>query len=125
RVETEVQPDGVVRRYWCACQKRAQTGRLLLGSDEGMIWEFVTNWRCDGHPALELPAVLDGVPISEDDSVLDAAVLRGLREPPFMPPDTDSPGIWVVRLYWILGEERLREKVGYAVAKCLFSDDPI
>ena len=123
KVRSHVLPDGVGRHYECACQQHDAYSYHLLGSDQGQIHEFLTEWRCNGHPELRLPAVLDGIAISTA-SDFKAIVDKTLVSSPFVAPSVNSPSFWVQRLYRLLSDESLRRGVGEAVVAQLSSTDP-
>ena len=113
---------GLTRRYWCRCQKRDVAGQHLIGSDEGLVNQFVTAWHCEGHPPFALPATLDGVtiPVGGPDP---GTITKALQYPPFTPPGVVKPGFWVARLHQLVADEDAKARIGSAVAACLAAKD--
>jgi hypothetical protein len=120
-VRSTVDASNQCRRYACACQTRDEHGLHVLGDNRGETGEFTTRWHCAGHPSLRLPAVLDGIEISDVAPFADI-VRRALAAPPFVAPGFETPSFWVQRLFWLLPAAQ-RARVGQAVAAQLASDD--
>ena len=116
--------DPDARHYECACQQYDAYGYHLIGSDEGHVNAFVTEWVCAGHPEFQLPAKLDGVGI-DGDAALPSIVQRALRHPPFIAPDIRNPSFWVQRLYRLLQTDAAQGIIGNAVADALGSSDAV
>ena len=116
--------DPDARHYECACQQYDAYGYHLIGSDEGHVNAFVTEWACAGHPQFQLPATLDGVRIA-DDAVLSNVVTAALGNPPFVAPEIRAPSFWVQRLYRLLQQDAPHRTIGNAVAAALGSSDSL
>jgi hypothetical protein len=120
-VRSEVLPDGVRRRYGCACQQKDVAWSYQIGGESDDLYPEFTGWVCEGHPDLLLPATLDGVRM-DADTRWDTAAADAILRPPFQPPGVDLHVVWLVRLYRLLGAER--PLLSKAVAGLLDAKDP-
>lgn len=98
---------GQARLYCCTCTVVANDHpqRLRVDEDDAFDAPFESApppWCCAGHPALALPATLDGVIVPEADwSALVRGVLDGTLRPSSRPP-FDEPRHWLLQLYSLL-----------------------
>lgn len=119
-----------IRHYACSCVSHDEDRRQLLDptytgypglsalhSPAPIGW-----WSCAGHPALALPAVVDGVTITPER--FREIARTGFASPPFTAPQTSSHAFWVTRLYWLL-PEALRPQLSLAVAELMSDADPL
>lgn len=115
--------------YACQCASHDESDRQLLNPDYlGYPGSSALDhpapvgaWACAGHPALTVPAVLDGIRISSDN--FREIARAGFASPPFVPPESSSRAVWVSRLYWIL-PDALRPALSLAVVELLLDDEP-
>jgi len=120
-VRTEGPPGRTVRRYRCACREHLETWTYWVGGEPEDLYPETLRWYCAGHPALTLPAVLDGVPLdAETDWVV--VVAAAVLEEPFRPPGIDLRQAWLVRLFHLLHGERAA--LCAAIAALLHATDP-
>lgn len=111
------------RNYECGCDGYSAHQAEPLKEYAGPEHFFHGDWECAGHPALELPVVLDGVELSAIGPY-EEIVSRALLEPPFGPPgDGWSSTYWVQRLFHVMPTEAQKAMVGRAVAAALSSED--
>jgi len=111
------------RIYHCGCDIYSAHQSEPLKEYAGPEHFFHGDWECAGHPALELPVVLDGVELSEIGPY-EEIVSRALLEPPFVPPGYGwSSTYWVERLFYLMPTEAQKARVGRAVASALSSED--
>jgi hypothetical protein len=114
-----------LRRYECGCQHIAIETHKYVGEPfQSHYGPEVDHWRCDGHPDLTLPAMVDGVALSMDADWV-AITRQALLDPPFrVPGDSGLQGAWVARLRRLLQSEEDRQRLALAVQAQLESDDP-
>ncbi len=116
----DVEPNKSVRLYYCRCLAHTEYGSTEL-EIQGVepYREFVSNWRCQGHPPLEPGSTVDGDRI--DDDTLVAVVERRLADPTSRLPDgldfakDCAPTFWLSRLHGLLS----RSESGQALARRL------
>ncbi len=113
------------RHYRCRCDEAIVRKVKTLDAicrypgfegDEPPGW-----WSCAGHPAVVLPADLDGVYITQDR--LGEVARVGFVSPPFIPANITERAFWVSRLYWLL-PELLRPALAEVVAALVLDSDP-
>jgi len=117
------------RLYACACAVTSTFGHRALSPEGGPDRRHPPlPWRCDGHPRLQLPATVDGEPLSLDD--LEATVVAAFagQLPAAAPWPADQakgmPAAWAARLYVILGPGAPREAIGRAAEAACKDADP-
>lgn len=111
------------RVYWCSCDGYDAHQTEPLKAYAGPEHFFQGDWECAGHPALELPAVLDGVELPALGPY-EEIVSEALLAPPFVPPGYGrSSTYWVERLFHLMPTEAQKAMVARAVASLLSSED--
>ena len=85
-----------------------------------------TPWKCAGHPALSLPALLEGVAIDEksDFGQLARKSFAGELGVSLHPSVDRVPGFWLQRLYRLLGDLPAAAKIAGAAADQLLDPTP-
>lgn len=121
-VHSSIREGQLSRHYECRCQERDEFDIHEIGSDAHQERGFETSWRCNGHPQLQLPTVLDGEGVSELGSY-EHLVARTLAAPPFVAPGFRGKSFWVRRLFRLMPTEAQRSAISRAVAEQLSSDD--
>lgn len=121
-VRSSVREGQLSRHYACRCQERDEFDIHEIDSDADQERGFETSWRCNGHPQLQLPTVLDGEEVSEVGSY-ERLVARTLDAPPFVAPGFRGKSFWVRRLFRLMPTEAQRSAMSRAVADQLSSDD--
>jgi hypothetical protein len=115
------------RRYNCACTEDTLHTLKVIGQVEGYPGPEALRdpppgtWACAGHPALTVPADLDGVHISAQRFI--EVARKAVLTPPLITPNIKGHPIWLSRLYWILPFS-LRTALGAAVAALVLDTDP-
>ena len=112
---------GVARSYACACVRHVAAADRALDEPMDPVGD-VLPWQCAGHPALSLPAEVDGVRL---DAATDWTVVAreglALGAPPH-PSLRGIPGFAVLRLYRVL-EWPSGAPLARAVGDLLVDDD--
>jgi hypothetical protein len=116
-----LQPLAHSRTYFCECEAFSTTRLVPLDAEEEPLAPQPP-WRCDGHPELVLPAMLDGEHISEatDFTALLARAWAAHPAQPFARWKGDWPG----RLYALLSPGPLAGRVADAALAALESQEP-
>lgn len=113
-----------VRVYACSCRVESVEGAHVASEpayEQGDETEIP--WACGGHPALDLPATLDGESLQKeaDWPLLVRAHFTDARAVP--DPMREIAGFWIARLYAVL-EDYLRPRLAWVVAVMLEDPDP-
>jgi hypothetical protein len=79
-------------------------------------------WSCEGHPRLEVPVELEGIPL--DGSDWKAVARQALDHPIVLHPEmTNHPGFWLQRLYRLLAPRPAAEEVSRAAGELLLDPE--
>jgi len=121
-------PDAAARTYACGCRSVSLAECLALAPSAEPERALNLPWVCAGHPALALPAAVDGVPF--DDATLEALVAHALagRIPAAFAPAGVAlfrhPSVWLAHIAASLEDPGARDRMGHAAASRLDDADP-
>ena len=122
----EFKPELKGRLYACRCQWHMQFGSTELNPPiPEPEWEFRSQWRCAGHPQFTLPGEIAGVHFNSQTDI-ESAVRAALAGELGVQPTrlAQIPGYLAIRLYPLLGDVGLGERMGKAVATGLTDPSP-
>lgn len=115
------------RLYACPCQYRMQFGSTELDPPlPAPEREFISAWRCAGHPRFTLPGEIAGVSLdgqTDYEACTREALLGTLAAQPAR--IARIPGYLALRMYILLRDAGLGTRVGHAVAACLTDPAPV
>lgn len=120
-------PETPYRLYVCRCTAWWATSLAYLDPPDAGPDDERPPWRCDGHPALELPATVDGLELATAAgiSLFLGEALSGWA-PVGAPEDSNPfPGAWLNRLYAQTVGTPIAAAVSEGVVGALTSDDPL
>ena len=112
------------RLYACRCQIAAIHAEQAVSNPDGPAGDL-SSWRCAGHPALALPAVVDGVALDDTAELGDLAraFFTGGLDVPVHPSLASVEAFWLLRLFAAL-PETARRRFALAVNHLLLDEDP-
>jgi hypothetical protein len=112
------------RAYACHCFRTNVTTFFRVRSENDM--DEGTPWRCDGHPTVSLPLVLEGIEIDEQTDWQDLARRSFAGELGVsLHPNVDRQrGFWLQRLYRLLEKQPVAAKISNAAADRAIDPNP-